>query len=135
MPEEPTWTPGPWRFVNHVAPVTISGQKIQCLEVEADTDPLWIAKVQFHGPNIRSTKGTANAQLIAAAPELYDALKEQREWTTSGPCQLPMINPCRCADCKNRRADAALAKARGEQYVSLADPINGLKTPPTRVPE
>lgn len=55
------------------------------------------------------------AVMITALPDLYDALKELREWTTRGPCQLPMLNPCRCRECKERRADEALAKARGEK--------------------
>lgn len=48
---------------------------------------------------------------MTAAPELYAALVEQLEWTTSGPCQLPMRDPCRCRTCKDRRAKAAIAKA------------------------
>ena len=55
-----------------------------------------------------------NAHLIAAAPDLYAALEEQLQFTPGGPCQVPLVPICRCSDCKNMRARAALAKARGE---------------------
>lgn len=54
------------------------------------------------------------------ARKLYEALKEQREWTTGGPCQKGVIDRdgrgvCRCETCKNERADAALRLAKGEK--------------------
>jgi hypothetical protein len=62
-------TPGPWG---------ISGKEERdlgtlspgFLEISSAHDVCWIAKVQIHTP-----EGEANARLIAAAPELLEALK------------------------------------------------------------
>jgi hypothetical protein len=47
----------------------------------------------------------ANARLIAAAPELYEALAEALPWLEKRPHTAPL----------RKRAEAVLAKVRGEQ--------------------
>lgn len=58
---KPQWTPGPW----------FNGGKLigGCLEVLADGGRMQVARV-----NGKAGEQEANAALIAAAPELYEAL-------------------------------------------------------------
>ena len=98
------WTPGPWkvsRYENYVG-FSIWADGVGCI-----AERWWPTEE-------KSVPIEANAHLIAAAPALYEALEEQMKFTPLGPCQLPMIDPCRCMSCKNRRSLAALAAARGE---------------------
>ena len=88
---EPKWTPGPWR-------VETSGRGSLCVA----SDDAWICGELDNQPHeMRTSEAEANAHLIAAVPELYEALQ----------------NVIREADRKTdafNRARAALAKARGE---------------------
>ena len=52
-------------------------------------------------------EAVANAHLIAAAPDLYEALEVMIEWANTDPGQYPGGYP-------GRKAAQALAKARGE---------------------
>lgn len=54
------WTAGPWKLA----------QSSTGFEISSDADTCWIAEV----PNV-PPYGEANAQLIAAAPELVEALQ------------------------------------------------------------
>lgn len=97
---EPKWTPGPWRVME---PVALDYRAP--LIYGADQKSL-VANAEGGGPRraVAAPEARANAFLIAAAPELYEALEEcLREhggFTIKGECE--------------RRAVAALAKARGE---------------------
>ena len=89
----PTFTPGPWHVANGV-------------QVRSERDQ--IAKVWM----MRNGEGNANARLIAAAPELYEALQLallglDAYCVEKGPLFLASAL---AAD----KARAALAKARGE---------------------
>lgn len=53
------------------------------------------------------------APQFAAVPDLFEALREQRQFTPSLPCQ-DSVRFCRCQTCKNRRADIALEKSYGK---------------------
>lgn len=61
MSTETKFTPGPWQFVN--------GRQIRSAKDQ-------IAQVWM----MRNGEGVANARLIAAAPELYEALRVFIEW-------------------------------------------------------
>jgi hypothetical protein len=65
-------TPGEWR-VAQSSYHGETGQYYECFEIEGDS-PFWIAKVQY--PERNKKVGEANARLIAAAPEMLQALKE-----------------------------------------------------------
>ena len=83
----PKHTPGPWHVANGV-------------QVRSKRDQ--IAKVWM----MRNGEGNANARLIAAAPELYEALSGTLDWLASYPgfaSEAAWLN-----------AHTALAKARGE---------------------
>lgn len=89
----PKWTLGPWRLdaewgrgaiVSEVITNNESGTDIVCTFDEAD---------------MPADEVDANAHLIAAAPELYEALSDARRVVA------PEFRP---------RIDALLAKARGE---------------------
>ena len=89
-------TPGPWELVrlNQFGPHAIS--------------MAYNAEQKFYG--VRSIHHEADARLIAAAPELLEALEElcAKLDTISGE---PFINP---PDSMWGRARAAIAKARGQ---------------------
>lgn len=102
---ERRWTPSPW----HVVPYGDGDSLVICSDEQGD----WrIAFLATHGGSASSwRKIQADARLIAAAPELYEALAEARlqieylhdkfQATGSGESVLAKI-------------DATLKKARGE---------------------
>lgn len=63
------WTPGPWVTKRDGDFVTMSGHDL------AWTDFAEVV-VRIHGEPTDDPEGIANAHLIAAAPELYEALKD-----------------------------------------------------------
>ena len=83
-------TPGPW-FVP--API------YRTFYVEARVGNGMLQEVASCGPTADPAQQAANASLIAAAPELLEALRELRYAAT---------------DKAERMADAAIAKATGE---------------------
>ena len=105
-------TPGPWLTFGH--------------HVTAD-DPnrsgytVAVAHVPNPSDNVRPAIGTreANAALIAAAPELLEALANLN-YLTNCKCnneEAPQPH-CDCCTCEgSRMAVAAIAKARGEAVV------------------
>ena len=87
------WTPGPW----HVA-----GKQT----IKAGRDR-WIGKANWNN-------GEANAHLIAAAPDMYEALKVAEEALCDlGVCQGPDCKEPACSGVL-MRVRAAMRKARGE---------------------
>ena len=92
MSKEPKWTPGPWVLV---------GDSRTIIESESGDGIIGINSQSMSWLEIDD----ANAHLIAAAPELYDAL-------------LYVLSVCPAIDYigEEARAEAraALAKARGE---------------------
>jgi len=82
MMTEHKWTPGPWRVFGGDKVVTVGPH----CKLVAETDP-------------------ANAHLIAAAPDLYEALCIMIEYCNAEPGT--MVYP-------GTQAATALAKARGE---------------------
>jgi hypothetical protein len=71
MPDnQPKWTPGPW------IALSCTGAKASPLQVVASAE-IWVkgSKLIASGFQNLNPEATANLQLIAAAPELYAALK------------------------------------------------------------
>jgi len=121
---KPKWTPGPWCFTNGELPRVIVG-------VSGSPNPSLRARIRRSVPTCVTVCGVhrvgkftdmqtaeavvmANGHLIAAAPELYEALAGlvalcppyREEWLTDAAF----------AECEEAHAKAlaALAKARGE---------------------
>lgn len=113
MASEPKWTSGPWRTANkhprHIC--NENGFKIaKCL----------LETKGCHGLSISVEEAEANARLISAAPELYEALQQHEAFLerliamVSGGSDITDVD---FADAMNgvlALSDAALSKARGE---------------------
>lgn len=98
---ERKWTPGPW---------TISTENDVCTQIDGEYHA--VCTDQFcYAPEVERE---ANAHLIAAAPDLYEALEQARDTI------LELIN-ARNSEAEGSDEDwvgginAALAKARGEK--------------------
>lgn len=98
MSTDRKWAGGPW----HVVPYGDGDQLVVC----SDVDGNWrICFMATHGGSRSSwEKIQAEADLIAAAPELYDALY----------AVMLEFGPGTMSDAAFEAANAALAKARGE---------------------
>ena len=96
---KPKFTPGPW-LVLHEGSSEVSVQADKKCICSLNYDPLPKEEVKKH---------LANANLIAAAPEMYDALK-----SVCISCQLRDHE----TDCGRCAIGAAIRKARGESEVS-----------------
>lgn len=94
------WTPGPWR-VGHLESYEMDGtpfRRVYFPDQNGDNADL-------HEGHIRGADCDANAHLIAAAPDLYDALDRAAKWIANGHDGIaPMM----------RQIYAAMAKARGD---------------------
>ncbi len=92
------WTPGPWefRFIFRMIRAVRNHQKTLAIMMQPD-----------------DARDAADAHLMAAAPDLYEALEDML-WPISAGCQKPTIARCKCPNCTVDRARATLAKARGE---------------------
>lgn len=96
---ERKWTTGPWR---------ISGSRYQAVVADGDTghdDPFSVSAYRGHLVCESATDG--NARIIAAAPDLYEALSGVMGYAEDGALTIdaqPFLDA----------AYAALAKARGE---------------------
>lgn len=91
MSTEQKWTPGPWEWDDCV------------WGYDPNEQAPWLVQKDSGVPVLRGEIrcARANAHLIAAAPELYEALEMMLEFPKAGP--------------STSTARAALAKARGEQ--------------------
>ena len=89
-------TPGPWRVVDSWTDHMVEGQNGE--------EIIW-----QDGPHNTPTINKANARLIAAAPELLEALEHmlQSFLITQSLDDYPIEAPC-------NKARAAIAKAKGE---------------------
>lgn len=94
------WTPGPWHYER--VPHRFGDYEVSYTEIEGITGP--VAYVQG-----KSTE--ANAALIAAAPEMYQALEAAVQ---NCPCSVRERDSGHRLECFAIQAIEALAKARGE---------------------
>jgi hypothetical protein len=98
----PQFTPGPWHVVGRAEEYNLA----VCAPRPGNEDRLDSVLGDEHAE--------ANARLIAAAPELYEALEALRSYgcpVCQGDCGS--ANPP-VVSCPTQQASAALAKARGE---------------------
>lgn len=116
MTDQPKWTPGPWSLNIRASTGDVNGELVA--EIEPTNSPGGyrgdITRLQSacHIDGIGHEELTANALLIAAAPDLYEALRPFADIGISeNPDYQPMIRLDRDAILAAR---AALAKARGE---------------------
>ena len=103
-------TPGPWEIVETTAPKIISSWKIHMGSHNIDFFPY-----VYHFADVEKTRGGyvsdpemhANARLIAAAPELLEALENViSAWREKSDCVLPRE--------VYQKAIVATFKAKGE---------------------
>lgn len=109
------FTPGPWKIGKYEMTVVSEAPIPNVSQYSGHTD------TQFYGGYLiaESIWRKEDARLIAAAPDLYEALKEAREELRA--CQAVIhlaggFDPAyvKGAQAAMKSADAALAKARGE---------------------
>jgi hypothetical protein len=110
-------TPGPWS----VAPYP---EGAELLEVVADYSELpggrksahWIAELDAGGIDDDRETNAANARLIAAAPELLEALKDASRTlkTCLSACNEKRTMGIQAHPCLVCRINAAIAKAEGK---------------------
>ena len=92
MTDQPKWTPGPWEVAATADDLVVKGR----------------AKIASTYPSDGDVWGNANAHLIAAAPDMAEALEKALNFITNTESEMGETLPCGDA------ARAALAKARGE---------------------
>lgn len=108
MANETTWTPGPWK-----------AERVSTTEIEVGAETprghLSVAWVHLGAkPTAREIEdGTADGALLAAAPDLYEAL-EALVRRRDEACRIAGGN-IDGSDGRYARARAALARARGEE--------------------
>ena len=115
-------TPGPWEAY----PVQVTGTNALTYQIEAEDNQLGnsarrvatLIRGDF-SPNghlpYNASEEEANARLIAAAPELLEALESFVRWTERHNLNMADLidgNRCECPVVINARA--AIAKAKGE---------------------
>ena len=102
---ETQWTKGPWKVER------LTDTRMCSIEVTGDD------RTVAHLPLRLDAKELANARLIAAAPELYDALEAALEIAESAYCVPEWLTYGRSerTDSSMDLLRAALAKARGER--------------------
>lgn len=96
---ENKWTKGPWEFAAKAGyPVVFAGDRVMC-------SPGGYSIKDLREDHAKGEELVANAHLIAAAPELYESLKE-----IANHLYQPDLDLNRCRDL----AKAAILKAEGK---------------------
>ena len=102
-----SYTPGPWEVTESANAIVVMGSNAQHVVIIPLFKEYAWSKEEWEGLNLeeKNKVSIANARLIAAAPELYEALESLIDFLFH--------------EKKNRqailRAKAALAKARGDE--------------------
>ena len=95
-------TPGPWKVVNHPKVAHVDSQRSVGAGGNGMASVAWLTGGALHQE--------ANARLIAAAPELLEALERLASaWRRMGPRTATIDGKPTAVE----QADAAIAKARG----------------------
>ncbi|MDH0368005.1 hypothetical protein [Brucella anthropi] len=103
---ETMFTPGPWKTSNgtDIFPVADTEGWFYIADCDPSNVPL-----SREDDGMIYAQAKANARLIAAAPDLYEAL-----FRLSVDCKLAGLEEQAGFDCWLKMADEVLAKARGE---------------------
>ena len=100
-------TPGPWKITESANAIVVMGPNAQHVVIIPLFKEYAWSKEEWEGLNLeeKNKVSIANARLIAAAPELCEALENLIEFLVHGKknCQAIL------------RAKAALARARGDE--------------------
>lgn len=107
---EPKWTPGPWRIAEDENNLAVAPWR-EAIGIESLSDQAAGCVPSLVAWTTRGGRPAADAYLIAAAPELYAALVDARDYVDR---QVKIYHAGGHAEVL-MRIDAALAKARGEQ--------------------
>ena len=109
MTDQPKWTPGPW------AMETVRTSCGTCHRIGPFPRPAYASKPEGwacvyddYPPGVGSPDLLANSHLIAAAPDMAEALEKALNFITNTESEMGETLPCGDA------ARAALAKARGQ---------------------
>lgn len=94
---ERKWTPGPWSVGHHVDESDIAGHRDGYTYVKV----MRFGRFEARWAKVQGGGGDADAHLIAAAPDLYDALEQALDDMEMNGLDVVDYRP-------------ALAKARGE---------------------
>ncbi len=78
------FTPGPWKMHPKTEMIQQPGNP-PSFEISSEVGSYWIAQVQANAPYVKTCE--ANARLIAAAPEMYEALIRAAESILRGTQQ------------------------------------------------
>lgn len=113
---ETAWTPGPWLASKASADDDhVSGFEWYLYAPNFGAVGYWTGHKSHHKDE-RWFLSEADANLIAAAPDLYEALEEIRDMLWSRPDISDRLRPLMgfAEEATNQKAAAALAKARGQ---------------------
>lgn len=106
------WTPGPWGYSHRRCPDEYHRTQVY------DSTGATIATLEWHVVNplaqTITTDRAENAALIAAAPEIFEALVDEAEYGQFYmACQEGRIERCRCETCRRKRYMQIRAKVLG----------------------
>ena len=104
MTNQPKYTPGPWRLY-FIGPASTPDWYIE-------SDEQGIVRIPDN-PALRERQ-KANARLIAAAPEMLEALEGLSRWVAKGIENGAFDNTVGNAVADYNRANAIIKKAKGE---------------------
>ena len=104
MAETKNWTPGPWAIDGWHTSAVIAKLPDESYVRVADCDT----------PSFPNLDWKANAHLIAAAPAMYEALRNAAEWLNDMSCEHGTEQDDGMSkDCVVCQVNAALAQAEG----------------------
>ena len=106
-------TPGPW-FTKR-AQLPVDGEYDWCVGAHINGKPHVIIEAFGRVSEDDRPNAEANARLIAAAPEMFEALEQSMQaWVNAIELDLLPSQHIKTAEMLIERARAALSKARGE---------------------
>lgn len=109
-------TPGPWQWNGSGAIWSKSVPGVRVCSFECTDDDTGTIRFGFNKHGRTQEEATANAKLIAAAPDLLAALRPFAEGYTgdNAPCHVGISDSSNCVRCSRIiAARAAIAKAGG----------------------